>query len=409
MKRHNGFILTSLLVVALSAAQACRYFSKSDFTEIKAADLTTLADTFPDMQKRQLAQSPQQRKAMIDQLKMPFALAQAAEAEGLDKTDDFKREMRLSIDRLLATEFTKRNPELTIPKEEVDNYYNAHQSDFEADFNFISKNARQPYTAEQKESLRPQWGELMLRAQRARQAGLEKDTAVQLQIKFGRANALANAYAKMLENKFKMTDEEKNRYLAEHPTSDLEKLKQKAQGLHDRVKNGESFEKIADEFNEDDTKGRGGDLDWGTKDKWVPEFSNAAFALQPGQISDVIKSPFGFHIIRVDGRRTAKPVATPAAPGASPNPTQNNAPPAEPQEEVHARHIYVSTQEADNFEQQAVQEKVKRAMEDATLKYPVKLPDDFAINVAGYDPNRLPGAGGGQGGQMKGIDPNEKK
>lgn len=402
MKLPTKSILAALLVVAVIAAQACDYLSKSDYTELKASDLTALAENFPEMQKRQLAQSQQQRKALIDQLKTPFALAQAAEAEGLHKTDDFKREMALSTNRLLATEYTKRNPEATVPKEETDAYYNAHKNDFEADFNFISKNSRQAYTAEQKETLRPQWAELMVRAERARQAGVEKEPATQIQIKFGRVNTLANAYSKTLEDKFKMTDAEKQRYLAENPAVDVEKIKQKAQGLHERVKKGESFEKVADEFNEDDTKGRGGDLDWGTKDKWVPEFSNAAFALQPGQVSDVIKSSFGFHIIRVDGKRQGKPA--PPLPG-----TPDDAPPGPPQEEIRARHIFLNTQEADNFEQKALQEKAKRAMEDATIKYPVKMPDDFAVNVGGYDPNRVPGVGGGQGGQMKGLDPNEKK
>jgi parvulin-like peptidyl-prolyl isomerase len=406
LKLPTKSILTLLLAIVVLTAPACDSLSgKSEYTELKASDLTSLVEGFPEMQKRQLAQNQQQRKALIDQLKTPLALAQAAEAEGLQKTEDFKREMALSTNRLLATEYTKRNPEATVPKEEVDAYYNAHQKDFEADFNFISKNSRQTYTEEQKETLRPQWGELMVRAERARQAGIEKDPAVQIQIKFGRINTLANAYSKSLEDKFKMTDAEKQRYLAENPTADVEKIKQKAQGLHERVKNGESFEKIADEFNEDDTKGRGGDLDWGTKDKWVPEFSNAAFALQPGQISDVVKSSFGFHIIRVDGKRMAKPA--PPAPGA-PTPSPS-AEPAAPQEEVHARHIFLSSEAADSFEQKALQEKAKRAMEDATIKYPVKLPDDFAVNVAGYDPNRVPGVGGGQGGQMKGLDPNEKK
>lgn len=405
MKLPTKSILTLLLIVTIVAAPACNYLAKSEYTELKATDLTMLADGFPEMQKRQLANNQQQRKALIDQLKTPFALAQAAEAEGLQKTDDFKREMALSTNRLLATEYTKRNPEATVPKEEIDAYYNAHQKDFEADFNFISKNSRQAYTAEQKETLRPQWGELMVRAERGRQAGIEKEPAVQTQIKFGRANTLANAYSKMLEDKFKMTDAEKQRYLADNPTADLEKIKQKAQGLHERVKNGESFEKVADEVNEDDTKGRGGDLDWGTKDKWVPEFSNAAFALQPGQVSDVIKSSFGFHIIRVDGKRMGKPAAPPpGAPSPSPSAT-----PAAPQEEVHARHIFLSTETAETFEQKALQEKAKRAMDDATLKYPVKLPDDFVVNVGGFDPKRIPSLGGGQGGQMRGIDPNEKK
>jgi len=70
----------------------------------------------------------------------------------------------------------------------------------------------------------------------------------------------------------------------------------------ERVKKGEDFAKVATELSKDPA-GDGGDLGWFTKDRMVPEFADAAFKLQPGQISDPVKSQFGWHIIKVEERR----------------------------------------------------------------------------------------------------------
>jgi len=69
-----------------------------------------------------------------------------------------------------------------------------------------------------------------------------------------------------------------------------------------RVKNGEDFAKVATELSKDPAS-EGGDLGWFTKDRMVPEFADAAFKLEPGQISDPVKSQFGWHIIKVEEKR----------------------------------------------------------------------------------------------------------
>ncbi len=69
-----------------------------------------------------------------------------------------------------------------------------------------------------------------------------------------------------------------------------------------RVKAGEDFAKVATELSKD-PGAQGGDLGWFTKDKMVPEFADAAFKLEPGQISDPVKSQFGWHIIKVEEKR----------------------------------------------------------------------------------------------------------
>jgi peptidyl-prolyl cis-trans isomerase C len=69
-----------------------------------------------------------------------------------------------------------------------------------------------------------------------------------------------------------------------------------------RVKKGEDFAKVATELSKDPGS-EGGDLGWFTKDKMVPEFADAAFKMEPGQISDPVKSQFGWHIIKVEDKR----------------------------------------------------------------------------------------------------------
>ncbi|HMV84511.1 MAG TPA: peptidylprolyl isomerase [Blastocatellia bacterium] len=423
MKAPTKFILTLLLAASLTATQSCAFFFKSEFAEVTATELAMMADTLPDSTKRQLASNQQMRQQFLNQFKTPFSLAQAAEAEGLHKDADFKQQVVLATAQALAAEFSKRNPDLTISKEENEAYRKAHQAEFDKDFNFITRNAKQQPSEQDKAAMHDQWAELKIRAEKGQKAGLENDPIIKFQLKATKANALANAYSKKLEEKFKLTPEEKKRYIAEHPEADIEKIRQKAEGLLERLKKGEDFAAVAKEVNEDDTKNNGGELPWFSKDGKMegggsidPEFAKAAFALEKGQFTpQVVKTSFGFHLIKVDDKRTVDPVAAakaaaPPVPANAPVPQPSVSPtPAEPREEVHTRHIYLSTSAADTFEQEESDKKVKRAMEDATLKYAVKLPADFAVNVGGYDPSRLPGQGGGAGGSMKGLNPNEKK
>lgn len=77
-----------------------------------------------------------------------------------------------------------------------------------------------------------------------------------------------------------------------------------------RLKAGEDFAKVATELSKDPGSGQqGGDLGFFTKERMVPEFSTAAFALDIGKVSEPVKSQFGYHIIKVEEKRE-KPVPT---------------------------------------------------------------------------------------------------
>ncbi|MFD0937321.1 peptidylprolyl isomerase, partial [Methylobacterium trifolii] len=83
-----------------------------------------------------------------------------------------------------------------------------------------------------------------------------------------------------------------------------------AKKIAGRIKGGEDFAKVAAETSKDPgSKAEGGDLGWFSKERMVKEFADAAFKMQPGQVSDPIKTQFGWHVIKLEEKRT-KPTPT---------------------------------------------------------------------------------------------------
>jgi len=74
------------------------------------------------------------------------------------------------------------------------------------------------------------------------------------------------------------------------------------------VDQGEDFADLAKGYSEDNTAQNGGDLGWFERGRMVPEFDAAAFALQPGQVSEPVRTKFGWHLIKVEGRKMEKGV-----------------------------------------------------------------------------------------------------
>ena len=78
----------------------------------------------------------------------------------------------------------------------------------------------------------------------------------------------------------------------------------KVKATIERIKKGEDFATLANALTEDPSgKQSGGDLGFFTRDQMVPEFSEVAFRLQKGQISDPIKTQFGWHVLKVEDKR----------------------------------------------------------------------------------------------------------
>jgi peptidyl-prolyl cis-trans isomerase C len=77
-----------------------------------------------------------------------------------------------------------------------------------------------------------------------------------------------------------------------------------AKAVYEQLRKGADFATLAKEKSKDPSSSEGGDLGYFTRDRMVPEFADAAFKLQVGQISDPVKTEFGWHIIKLEDKRT---------------------------------------------------------------------------------------------------------
>lgn len=152
-----------------------------------------------------------------------------------------------------------------------------------------------------------------LMAAAATEKGLDKEPNVQLALKNQRRATLADAW--MTEAMVTgITDEAVEKaynetYAKAEPVQEvrashiLVEDEAKARDLKKQLDDGADFAALAAEHGTDATKTRGGDLGYFVKEQMVPEFADAAFAMEPDTVSDPVKSPFGWHLIYVTDKR----------------------------------------------------------------------------------------------------------
>ena len=91
-----------------------------------------------------------------------------------------------------------------------------------------------------------------------------------------------------------------------HARHILVETEDEAKAIEAELKKGADFAELAKTKSKDPGAADGGDLGFFTKDQMVPEFSAVAFTLEPGKISDPVKSQFGWHVIKVEEKRNRK-------------------------------------------------------------------------------------------------------
>ena len=304
-------------------------------------------ELLPPQKQQQIAASPEERKKLVAEIKKLLAVAQVAEEEGFAQRPEIQSQLSFQQEIALNNAYRKKFPDQKVSEEEISAYYQAHPKEFD---DFLQSNPRFQQQAQgpQREELKKQFGEFKVIAERARKESLDRQDVVRLQMLLDRSQALAGAYLSDLQkNADKLvTDADVEQYYKDHP-SDLDEVRvrhilistqpkqepppdpsakdgkdtkpaekpktltkdearKKSQELLDRVKKGEDFAKLAKENSDDvGSKDKGGEYDFFGHGQMVPEFEKAAFALKPGEISDLVETEFGFHIIKLEERRTA--------------------------------------------------------------------------------------------------------
>lgn len=237
-------ICTTLLFAAfpgsVSAEEINPVVGKSADYILRATDLERLVAAQPAEIRKRLQDDPEQRVNLVRQLMTQKAVAARARKEGFDRKPDFKEQLGHVIDDFMTREYLTRVVVASVTVPEDD---------------------------------------------------LKK-------------------YYKENESKFLIPEQVKIRHIFVEAPKDMKeeekrKALQKIEALQQRLKKGEDFAKVAQDASEDtESAKRGGELGTispgGTS---AEEFEKAAFALKAGEVSDVVTTPYGYHIIKVDERK----------------------------------------------------------------------------------------------------------
>ncbi|MBO0710847.1 MAG: peptidylprolyl isomerase, partial [Acetobacteraceae bacterium] len=152
----------------------------------------------------------------------------------------------------------------------------------------------------------------------ARRTGLDKDPTVQRQLAFAEDAALQNVLLSRQVGPTITEEAVRARYNQEiagkpgaeevHARHILVPTEEEATKIIAELKKGGDFAALAKQNSKDPGAAQGGDLGWFKRDEMVPAFADAAFAMQPGQVSDKpVKTEFGWHVIQVLEKRQGEP------------------------------------------------------------------------------------------------------
>lgn len=153
--------------------------------------------------------------------------------------------------------------------------------------------------------------------QQAGKDGLDKGAEIEEKLQDLKKRIIVEAFLKKkVETESKVSDADMQKFYEQNKekfksgeqmkaSHILVKSEKEAKDLLAKLKAGGNFEELAKKNSVDSSASKGGDLGWFGKGSMVPAFEKTAMTLKEGQISDVVKSDFGYHIIKLTGKRAA--------------------------------------------------------------------------------------------------------
>ncbi len=333
MKVPIKVIVVIAVIVALAGAALIAQRTSSSAprsSNLSAADMELFTtEILPPEAQAQYTSS----KELAKDLRQFLAIAQIAEREGYANRPDVQSQVDILTDDVLANAYLKKHPDHNVSDDEIKSYLDSNAGRFDA---YIAANPRvKQMEGPRLDSFKRAFAQSSITAEKARKEGLDGDKANDLKIMFARSQVLYGTYVNDMIGKYindhkdefeqvrarhilislnpqasepaegdpqdKKPDDKKPKAISK------EEARKKAESILARARQGEDFAKLAGEFSDDGSKEQGGDLDYFSRGAMVPEFDQAAFSLKPGQISDLVETRFGYHIIKVEDRRTAPP------------------------------------------------------------------------------------------------------
>lgn len=369
-----------------------------------------LKDANPMMLKR-LAEDPEMKKQQLDSIKQLLAIASEATKDPAIYDANTKKAMEIidaviwarTYDQEINKDKGPMPPFGFITEDQIKAFYgegdavSAEQKRHAADFdeflnvqlNFARKNKAVPENTEpsdeEKTQMRQEFAKIKIYETEAKakvksgELPPEFSKKVELQSKLQQAQFLSRMYSsEVLAKKAEVTEEDIQKYLAEHPELNTTETKRtQANEVLGRLKNGEDFAALAKEFSEDPgSKEKGGLYEGVTEGGGFDKsFESAALALQPGQFTqELVETPFGFHIIKLERKGEAKDQT------------------GQVKQSYDVRHILFSTMVKDPenpmarempakeyVKQKLETEKEKKVMDDIIAKNNVQIAEDFVI------------------------------